>query len=182
MHSPRKDSLINKSLIYLQETSKSLFDLSVDILLDPKKLTRGMGMYTDYNKNPIFYRKFHNLKRSSYFTKKNNNIYLTVNGRIKIIKNIIKEKNAPKKWNGKWIAMIFDIPEKNRRERNFLRSELKWIGFKELQKSIWIFPFDIKRELLTLLKLWHKDFTGDIRILIIDEIIKDTHLKKDFNL
>jgi len=59
---------------------------------------------------------------------------------------------------------------------------LKWLGFKELQKSIWIFPFDIKKELLTLLQLWESDFSGDIRILVIDEITKDENFKKHFNV
>ena len=140
-----------------------------------------MGIYKNYNEN-YFYKKIPYLKRSSYFTVKNDKIYLNTKGRIKIIKDIIKEKNKTKKWNNKWIAVIFDVPEINRRERNFLRRELKWIGFKELQHSIWIFPFDIKKELLTLLVLWKNDFCGDIRILMINEIIEDKDFRKNFDL
>jgi len=84
------NSLINKALIYLQETSVGLLDLSVTIIFDHKKLMRGMGMYRDYNRDPFFSQKIGNLKRSSYFKEENHNIYLTGKGRTEIIKNIIK--------------------------------------------------------------------------------------------
>ncbi len=183
MKKPGKDSLINKALAYLEETSENLFDLSIDIVFHPRKILSGTSIYRDYNLYPNLYnQKIHNLKSSSYFTEKNDRIYLTTKGRITIIKSIIKKKNRLKEWNGKWIAVIFDIPEKNRKERVFLRKELKWIGFKELQKSIWIFPFDIHKELVALLKLWKVDFSGDIRILIIDAITEDARFKKLFHL
>lgn len=172
----RKDSLTNKILISLKDTSKDLFDLSVTIMFNPRKLMQGMGIYGDYNK------KVYNLKRSSYFIVKNNEFYLSPSGRIKIIKSIIKEKKENKKWDKKWRAVIFDIPESSRKERNFLRRELKWMGFRELQHSVWITPHDIEKELLSLLKLWHKDFKGDIRFLKIEKITDDADFKKTFNL
>ena len=122
------------------------------------------------------------MKRSPYFSVKDNKFYLSSKGRIEIIKIIIKEKSKTKKWDGKWWAIIFDIPEASRRERNFLRKELKWLGFKELQHSIWFTPYNIEKELLVLLKLWNKDFKGDIRFLKIDKITEDKDLKKLFNL
>jgi len=182
MKKPSKNSLINKVLIYLKDTSKDLFDLSMTIMFEPRELMKGMGMYRDYNKCPLYYKKISNLKKSSYFTIKDNKFYLSSKGRTEIIKFIIKDKKKIKKWDGKWRAIIFDIPESDRRERNFLRRELKWMGFKELQHSVWITPQDIKKELLVLLKLWHKDFEGDIKFLIIEKIIKDEYFKKVFNL
>jgi len=74
------------------------------------------------------------------------------------------------------------VTEKNRHERNFLRKELKWMGFKELQHSVWITPYDIEKELLCLLKLWRKDFKGDIRFLKIEKIINDRDFRKTFSL
>lgn len=37
-----------------------------------------------------------------------------------------------------WKIIIFDIPEKEKRKREWLRSALKNLGFKMLQKSVWI--------------------------------------------
>ena len=169
-----KNSLIDKALLCLGEKSKELFNLSLDVLFDPIKL-----FYGGPNPYPVS-KKIANLRRSPYFSLRGDKVYLTEKGRIEIIKKIIKNKN--KTWNKKWQAIIFDIPEKSRKERNFLRKELKWMGFKELQHSVWITPYNIKKELLTLLKLWHKDFKGDIKFLEIERITEDTGIKKYFNL
>ncbi|OGZ67547.1 MAG: hypothetical protein A3C58_02245 [Candidatus Staskawiczbacteria bacterium RIFCSPHIGHO2_02_FULL_34_10] len=176
MNKPQKNSLINKILIYLKDTSKDLLDVSVMIMFNPRKLIRGMGIYKDYN-YPIY-----NLKKSPYFVFRDNNFYLSFKGRVEIIKNIIKDKKKVKKWDGKWRAVIFDVPEPNRHERNFLRRELKWMGFRELQHSIWITPHDIEKELVCLLELWHNDFSGDIRILKIEKIINDKDFRKIFKI
>jgi|SRR3989344_982166 len=172
----KKDSLTNKILNILGEKTEELLDLSFTIMFNPRKLMRGMGIYTDYNK------KIYNLTRSPYFIVKNNDFYLSPIGRMEIIKNIIKIKKRNKKWDKKWRAVIFDMPERNRYERNFLRRELKWMGFKELQHSVWITPHDVEKELLSLLRLWRKDFKGDIRFLIAEKIINDKDFKKIFNL
>ena len=107
---------------------------------------------------------------------------MTPKGRIEIIKIILWKKLENKKWDGKWRVIIFDIPEMSRRDRDFLRRELKWIGFIELQKSVWIFPFDMEKELMALLKLWKLKFKGDIRFLIVEKITEEEKLKKHFNL
>lgn len=41
-------------------------------------------------------------------------------------------------WDGKWRIVIWDIPEKRRIARDLLRHKLKWLGFNQLQKSIWV--------------------------------------------
>ncbi len=176
MKKPKKDSLINSILLYLKDTSEDLFDLSATIMFNPRKLMGGMSIYKDYN-YPIY-----NLKKSPYFIVKNNEFYLSDRGRTEIIKSIVKDKKRIKKWDGKWRAIIFDIPETNRKERNFLRRELKWMGFKELQHSIWITHHDMEKEFLSLLKLWHKDFRGDIRFLRIEKIVDDEDFRKIFNI
>lgn len=177
MNKPKKNSLINKILFSLRDKSKDLFDLSVTIIFEPRKLMKGMGIYANYNNYPIY-----NLKRSPYFFIKNDKFYLSDEGRIEIIKNIIKEKKKIKKWDNKWRAVIFDVPESNKQKRNFLRKELKWIGFKELQHSVWIIPYNIEKELLCLLKLWQKDFAGDIRFLKIEKMVYDKDFKKVFTI
>jgi len=60
--------------------------------------------------------------------------------------NIIK----PSKWDGIWRVVAFDIPEKLRKERDWLRESLRHWGFKKIQKSIWVFPYECKQEIATL--------------------------------
>ena len=48
-----------------------------------------------------------------------------------------------KKWNKRWIVLIFDIEEKSRKVRDRLRSKLTSIGFGMLQESVWITPLPL---------------------------------------
>jgi len=177
----KKNSLTNIILTYLEETSKDLLNASSAIVFNPRKFMRNsISLYRDPQHS--FYKPIHNLKRSPFFTVKNDEFYLSSAGRIKIIKNIIQRKREAKIWDKKWRAVVFDIPESNRHERNFLRKELKWMGFKELQHSIWITPYDTERELLFLLEFWQKDFKGDIKFLVAEKITNDADFRKQFNL
>ncbi len=95
-------------------------------------------------------------------------IYLTDKGKMEILKNEFwKEK---KKWDGKWRIIIFDIPEESSKHRDFLRRKLKWFGFKELQKSVWIIPYDARKEFEEFLKLCNVKLEGDIRYLTAEKI------------
>ena len=53
---------------------------------------------------------------------------------------------------------------------------------KELQKSLWIFPFEIKNEIEELIKLYREELAGDIRFLTIEKVEDDSDLKKYFNV
>lgn len=72
------------------------------------------------------------------------------------------EKFSRKSWDGQWRLVVFDIEERDRRERNFLRRKLKKLGFGMLQESIWISPFPLEGELSELLDGWR--LRGDILV------------------
>lgn len=44
-------------------------------------------------------------------------------------------------WDGRWRIVLFDIPEKNRFGRDVLRSKLRDLGFFQLQKSAFVYPY-----------------------------------------
>ncbi len=52
----------------------------------------------------------------------------------------------PKNWDGKWRLVIFDIPEKRKRERHAFRRRLADLGFFQLQKSVWVYPHPCQDE------------------------------------
>lgn len=68
---------------------------------------------------------------------------LTKEGEKKIAKYEFEEMKIqkPKKWDGKWRLVIFDIPEGKKTAREFLRQKLISLGFYQLQKSVYIQPF-----------------------------------------
>lgn len=85
----------------------------------------------------------------------------------------------PKKWDNKWRVVIFDIAELKRTHREAFRGKLKELGFKPLQKSVWVHPFQCHDEVALL-----RDFFGlerdDIRIIVAEEIENSADLKKYF--
>lgn len=54
--------------------------------------------------------------------------------------------------NINFIIVIFDIPEIERKKRSWLRSALKNLGFKLIQKSVWIGKVKIPKDFLNDLK------------------------------
>lgn len=107
-------------------------------------------------------------------------VYLTEKGFLEFIKFRIHDNKGI--WDSKWRMIIFDIPEKKRQQRDFLRKQLKWLGFKELQKSVWIFPYDIRKDVEELLSICKPDIGGDIRFLTTEKIDSDKDLREYFNL
>jgi phenylacetic acid degradation operon negative regulatory protein len=87
-------------------------------------------------------------------------VLLTPLGKKKALKlkyfQINKRERLKKRKDGKWIMIIFDIPEKKRKWRDELRGFLYNLGFQVLQKSVWISPYNVLdrlREIVTTLSL-----------------------------
>lgn len=55
--------------------------------------------------------------------------------------------DKPHKWDGKWRVVFFDIPEKKRKARNALREKLRDFGFYEMQKSVFVLPYECQNEI-----------------------------------
>ncbi len=49
---------------------------------------------------------------------------------------------TPKRWNGKWCKVIFDIPESLRKIRNEFRWKLYNLGFRYVNLSVWVHPYE----------------------------------------
>ena len=135
-------------------------------------------------KNPIFKkyqkergkRKFskliYYLKRKGYIKiKKLENkqaIILTKEGISKALRASIKLENDKKRKDGKWIMLIFDIPQEHKKARALLRSILYNLGYKMFQQSVWISPYDVSGKTEKLLQLHSLD--NYVKIFLIEEI------------
>ena len=51
-----------------------------------------------------------------------------------------------KKWDGMWRVVMFDVPENYGYARRALTTKLQSMGFKLLQKSVWVHPFPCRQE------------------------------------
>jgi cellulose synthase/poly-beta-1,6-N-acetylglucosamine synthase-like glycosyltransferase len=86
----------------------------------------------------------------------------------------------PKKWDKKWRIIIFDIKTKRNNVRDQLRKTLKHMGFIQLQRSVWVYPYDCE-DFIILLKADYK-IGKDVLYLIVDRIENDRDIKSHFGL
>jgi hypothetical protein len=93
------------------------------------------------------------------------------------------EIERPKKWDKKWRVLIFDIPTKPaiyNHARNALRDKIKELGFCQLQKSVWAYPYECEDEILLLAEIYQVQ--RFIEILTVDKLLHEQKLKQNFKL
>lgn len=71
-------------------------------------------------------------------------MFLTEKGKRSVSRFCERTAPWPKKWNGIWYVLFYDVPEKSRRYRDVLRSFLKRMRMGCLQRSVWITPHDVR--------------------------------------
>ncbi|OHA26994.1 MAG: CRISPR-associated endonuclease Cas2 [Candidatus Taylorbacteria bacterium RIFCSPHIGHO2_02_FULL_46_13] len=86
----------------------------------------------------------------------------------------------PRRWDGKWRVLIFDIKEERKSLRDKVRRTLIALGFKRLQDSVWVYPYDCE-DLITLLKADFK-IGKDLLYLVVEKMEYDVPLRKQFGL
>jgi len=86
----------------------------------------------------------------------------------------------PRKWDGYWRLVLFDIPEKYKLGREALRSKLKQLGFFQLQKSCFIHPFDCRSEIIFISEIF--EVSPYVNYVLVKELEGSNQLLKHFNL
>lgn len=108
-----------------------------------------------------FYKLIYRLKQSGHIkrlrVKDKSAIILTSKGMQKIFTIKLKMLDRKKRKDGKWQMVLFDIPEKKRSDRDLFRKNLRFLGYKRLQKSIWVCEYDTLEETKELIKRYKLD-------------------------
>jgi phenylacetic acid degradation operon negative regulatory protein len=88
----------------------------------------------------------------------NVSLVLTASGTARIKRRFpIFFKNQ---WDGNFMIVVFDIPEKKKIGRQVLRNKLKELGFGMLQESVWISPYHFEEDLREFLDIkGYADYT-----------------------
>lgn len=137
-------------------------------------------------KRSQFDNAFYYLKRKGYLNieEENKQIYisLTKEGKKKANKCLIDDLEIikPETWDGKWRIVIFDIPNETKIVRETLRGKLRELGFYKLQQSVWIHPFNCKKEVEFLRKFF--GLNSQKLKLIIGKIENDTDVRNFFKI
>lgn len=78
------------------------------------------------------------------------------------------QKEFKRRKDKKWIMVIFDIPEKKKGYREDFRDFLVSLGFRQLQKSVWVCPYDVMKKLEEIITIYSLD--KFVRIFLIEEL------------
>ena len=87
---------------------------------------------------------------------------------------------TPKKWDGKWRVIIFDIPESYHHTRDIFRMRIRQLGLYFLQESVFVSPYPCFNEVEFLRELYGVAFT--VRYLLVEKIEEDRPLRDHFHL
>ena len=100
--------------------------------------------------------------------------------RLRVFDIELMKIDKPKRWDGKWRLVMFDIPMRFTKGREALRFHLKDLNFFQFQKSAWIYPYPCEDEIIFI-----ADFFGVgkyVEVLIVDSVLREEKIKKYFNL
>lgn len=110
--------------------------------------------------------------------------------RVKITKNGLHKAltyelesmqiKKPKRWDGKWRVVTFDIPNKYKRVRDIFRMRLRQLGLYQFQESVYVSPYACFDEIEFLREIYGVAVT--VRYLLVEKIEDDSFLQSYFNL
>ncbi|MBM3272026.1 hypothetical protein FJY94_01940 [Candidatus Kaiserbacteria bacterium] len=86
----------------------------------------------------------------------------------------------PRRWDGRWRFVMFDVPERQRTLRRRIRQIITSLGFYKFQDSVWVYPYDCE-EIVALLKL--ELGTGKRLLYVVADAVEyDKPLRQHFKL
>lgn len=151
----------------------------VNILKEAKKFKK-------YQKRKV-YNAFYRLQRNGcvLIERKNNQIYMSLTEKGERMAGYLQIENLrikkPKKWDGKWRVVMFDIVQLKKFYREVFRGKIKELGFMPLQKSVWIYPFECGKE-INILKSFFGFTDKEIILITADDIGDDSYLREKFKI
>ena len=107
---------------------------------------------------------------------------LTNQGKRFAYKNRLPTLKLPRasQWDHKWRIIAFDIPESKRSGRDALRENMKRLGAVQIQKSLWVWPYDCQEEIDFIAGLF--GVRSYVHHILAESITAEKSLRKVFNL
>lgn len=70
-------------------------------------------------------------------------VQITNKGKKRLLKYKLEELTIPKpdRWDGRWRLVTYDVPKTKNNARDAIRKTLKKLGFLQLQKSVYLYPY-----------------------------------------
>jgi hypothetical protein len=107
-------------------------------------------------------------------------IRITKFGEQKILKHALEhfEIKKPRFWDGRWRLIIYDVPRKKKYFQDLFRRTIKKLGLYRLQHSVYLTPFDCKKQ-IDLLKSYF-GVKEEVLYFVLDRFEDDTKYKRYF--
>ena len=174
---PKKIGLFGLALL-LSLAEKS--GVIIANILEGPRLSMSKGLDRIYNQKTLgeWYELLKEMDKNSARTilwrlekkglvRKKGKRYFTSKLGLRFIQN---QENS--EWDGKWRLVAFDIPEKNRESRDWLRTRLRSTGYKQLQKSLFVSKKPIGSELMK--EIIERGLYKNVRIVVVGEIDEES--------
>ena len=87
---------------------------------------------------------------------------------------------VPKRWDGRWRLVFFDIPHVERVAREMLRRKLKELGFLPVQKSVYLHPYECYDVIKNLRNFYHID--RYLQYAVVERLEHEQHYRHHFKL
>src|SRR3989338_4199257 len=130
---------------------------------------------------------FSRLKKQGHIEiqKRNRQVYIHLTPKGKALAGWLQidalEITRPKRCDGDYHIIMFDIEQLRKPHREAFRGKLKELGFYPLQKSVWLCPFPCRDEVELL-----KEFFGltdkEVRYITTPDIGDDQEVRRFFDL
>ncbi len=188
-----KEFLLNNNKALLSQTILAVIAISVVpfVAMSAVALGNGVQILSMFNKRGYskrqIYKSINNLHchRMIEFVESKGGVTtvrITKKGesRLRSFSLELLEINKPKKWDGKWRMVMFDLPVRYSKVRDALRFQLKKLGFVQFQKSVWVYPYPCLDEILYVSDYYK---VGKyVEVMTVEEVNNDKKLRKVFNL
>lgn len=129
-------------------------------------------------------KEFNNDRLVEWKENKDGIIYVVLTEQGKRIASYFDPNNLnipkPITWDQKWHLVVYDIPHTRRLARDALRSKLKGLGFKEWQKSVFIYPYPCNDQINFIIEFF--DIRPYVRQATITDVTNEAELKLHFKL
>ena len=131
-------------------------------------------------------RELEKKKIISFEEKKDGTVKVTLTHRGKeIVRQYQLEEmqiEKPGHWDGKWRVLLYDIPTSRKKAADAFREKLKQLGLYQLQKSVWVHPYEYIGEIDFLCAVFNINLNSHILYFATKEIPRKRLLREFFEL
>lgn len=109
-------------------------------------------------------------------------VKITEKGRKRLLQYNLEQMTipTPNEWDKRWRLVTYDVPKGKNRARDAIRTTLKRLGFYQLQKSVYLYPFPCSEAIEFLRELY--DIGENVTMLTVGYLENEEVYKEYFDL